>query len=223
MWSLIVIAGIVGIILIARVWVYGDDPAEPIESKPSGPGAGQDAKSGPESFNVVHYRLGRWDMFGCSVNFCLHNRLVQAVFLLGLLFIEWIVISDAYSESESIWPVVMAAVMAPIIVLCVVGLLGSLVLVLISFLFSHKGILGEHTLEITDRGLLERTEFNETLVKWRGIGRVHSSARYVYIYVSDFNYYAVPKRQFTVEYINAFEATLREGLKGKLPVMVASS
>ena len=35
----------------------------------------------------------------------------------------------------------------------------------------QKGVLGPHTLVLTDEGLIERTEYNETLRRWKGLDR----------------------------------------------------
>jgi len=82
-----------------------------------------------------------------------------------------------------------------------------------SFLFKQRGVVGQHSLEITERGLSERTDYNENLAKWASIRRLHSTRRYLYIYVSDFNFYAVPKRCFANEKIAGFEADLRAFVK----------
>jgi hypothetical protein len=78
-----------------------------------------------------------------------------------------------------------------------------------AFLLKQRGVVGQHVLEITGPGLVERTEFNETLHKWASIGRIFSLFGYLYIYVSDNNYHQLPKRCFTGQEIAAFEAELR--------------
>ena len=77
-----------------------------------------------------------------------------------------------------------------------------------AFLLKHRGVLGEHVLEITEQGLVERTAFNEALHRWP-IGRILSLGGYLYIYVSDNNSHQVPKRCFSPEEIGGFEAELR--------------
>src|SRR5262245_48302408 len=114
MWSIIAVIGLIGIVLIARLWVYADDSDPSVAPVPSGSASNESEQLQPDSFRIVHYRLRRWDMFACSVNFCLHNRLVQGAFILGLVFLEWTVISNTYAES--IWPVVVAAIVAPLVV-----------------------------------------------------------------------------------------------------------
>ena len=63
----------------------------------------------------------------------------------------------------------------------------------------HQGVLGQHELEMRDEGLIERTEFNESLHRWTGFHRVVSSGGYLYIYVTDRNVHVVPKRSFPSE------------------------
>ena len=63
----------------------------------------------------------------------------------------------------------------------------------------NRGVLGEHTLEVTPAGLVERTEFNETLHRWQGFHRVIRTHRYLYLWVTDSMIHAVPLRSFESE------------------------
>jgi hypothetical protein len=67
----------------------------------------------------------------------------------------------------------------------------------IAYARGHKGLLGIHTLVVTAEGLIERTDYNETLHRWKGFHRVRESASYFYLYVSETNFHLVPKRSFT--------------------------
>jgi len=70
-------------------------------------------------------------------------------------------------------------------------------------------VVGRHVLEITEEGLIERTDYNETLHRWPSIGRILSLCGYLYIYVSDTNAHQVPKGCFSPQEIETFEADLR--------------
>jgi hypothetical protein len=73
----------------------------------------------------------------------------------------------------------------------------------------QRGIVGEHVLEITDPGLIEKTEYNDTLHKWPSIRRTVSVAGYLFIYVSESNSHQIPKRCFSREELASFVAELK--------------
>jgi len=73
----------------------------------------------------------------------------------------------------------------------------------------YRGLIGRHHLEITEQGLVERTDYNETLHRWPSIGRIVTLWGYVYIYVSDSNLHQVPRRYFQPSEIDSFVAELR--------------
>jgi hypothetical protein len=60
----------------------------------------------------------------------------------------------------------------------------------------QKVVLGAHTLVLTDEGLIERTEYNETLRRWKGLNRVRESGRYLFLQVSEMQFHVIPKRSF---------------------------
>jgi hypothetical protein len=100
-------------------------------------------------------------------------------------------------------------------VIYVIGFMGFMAVMLLlfglamAFLLKQRGVVGQHVLEITEQGLIERTEFNENLHKWASICRIVSIFGHLYIYVGDMNSYQVPKRCFSPLEIAEFEADLR--------------
>lgn len=77
----------------------------------------------------------------------------------------------------------------------------------------HKGLLGEHELEIQHDGLVERTAFNEAIHRWAGFHKVVKTRKFLLIYVTDNMAHIVPRRCFpSDEDLNRFEAVLRRHL-----------
>lgn len=155
----------------------------------------------------IAYEVTRWDLFQNLTTFMLRNRAFQAVILLGIVAVAALIL-NGYS----------GAPLAFLLNACfgaICGLLGCLAVALplvslaMAFGFKQRGVVGQHTLEITERGLSERTEYNESLARWASVRRIHSTRRYLYIYVGDFNLHSVPKRCFAREQIAGFEAELR--------------
>ncbi len=58
---------------------------------------------------------------------------------------------------------------------------------------SGKGILGEHELDLTESGIVERTDFNEHNVTWQGIGKIVSTKDHTFIYVGENMAHILPR------------------------------
>jgi hypothetical protein len=96
-----------------------------------------------------------------------------------------------------------------------VGVLGgSTFLALQSFLRKDKGVLGKHTLEITEAGLQEATDVNNSLHKWGAAFRIRETRNYAYIYVSETNVHIVPRtRCCSQDSVKGFLAELRTRIR----------
>jgi len=64
---------------------------------------------------------------------------------------------------------------------------------------ANRGLVGEHLLEVTEAGLIERTDVNESLHRWTGFHKLISTRKYFYIFVTDAIVHVVPKRAFDSE------------------------
>ncbi len=60
----------------------------------------------------------------------------------------------------------------------------------------NRGILGKHTILISEDGLVETTEVNESRWAWTGIERVEQIEHYIFIFVSSTSAHTIPKRAF---------------------------
>jgi len=70
---------------------------------------------------------------------------------------------------------------------------------IISILFTSKvknGILGQRQYAITPEGLFVKTIANEGIQKWEGITYVRKTNSYIYLQVTYFLFYIIPKRSF---------------------------
>lgn len=74
-----------------------------------------------------------------------------------------------------------------------------------------EGVLGEHTLAITEAGIVDSDSAGSTLSDWSQISGVRLVAGYVLFLRHDGNLYAVPRRAFGgIEEARAFAARARE-------------
>lgn len=157
---------------------------------------------------IIAYEITRWDMFVNFITVILRNRILQMFSLFVLICSGWLVLAPGfgdYSPSHFMFNVFIyllsfLGIMA--VFQCVLGFANA-------YIPKHRGVLGRHVLEITEQGLIERTDCNETLHRWPSVCRVLSLGGYLYIYVSDNNSHQVPKRQFLPEELKNFEADLR--------------
>jgi hypothetical protein len=157
---------------------------------------------------TITYEITRWDIFVNWMTVILRNRILQ-VFVLAMLVINGCLILASSLGRHSLVHLVIEAVIYLIVFVgilaffqCVLGLANA-------FIPKHRGVVGRHILELTEQGLIERTDYNETLHRWPSISRVLSLGGYLYIYVSDTNSHQVPKRCFSPQEIDSFEADLR--------------
>lgn len=61
----------------------------------------------------------------------------------------------------------------------------------------HDGILGEHLIEIDERGLHESSVNNHSRYAWTGIQQLRMDKDYLYIFVNNLQAVIIPKRSFS--------------------------
>jgi hypothetical protein len=57
-----------------------------------------------------------------------------------------------------------------------------------------KGLLGKHTMVVSEEGLVERTAVGESRTSWAGVDRIEQNPEYIFIYTSAAGAHVVPKR-----------------------------
>ncbi|NOK64186.1 MAG: hypothetical protein GFH27_549415n48 [Chloroflexi bacterium AL-W] len=67
------------------------------------------------------------------------------------------------------------------------------------------GVLGNHTIEISEKCLRETTDVNDTAYAWENIGAIEQDEQYLYIFVGMLCAYIIPKQAFTtIDEVQAF-------------------
>ena len=74
----------------------------------------------------------------------------------------------------------------------------------------NNGLLGEHTMTLTDEGISDLNQKGETKVKWSGIEMFKEDDEYFYLYNSSVSSYILPKRALSDE------AEFRKMVRSKL-------
>ena len=85
--------------------------------------------------------------------------------------------------------------------------IGALVATLVAWLWnlgcillmsnSKSGVLGKHEYLITEEGLSESTEANDSLIKWSGIDDVKINKNYILVRVNQYLFHMLPRRSFS--------------------------
>ena len=157
---------------------------------------------------TITYEITRRDIFVNWMTVIFRNRILQIFVLVVLVFNGWLILAPGLGRHSLVRLVIEA-------VSCLIGFVGILAFfqcilgLANAYIPKHRGVVGRHIIEITEQGLIERTDCNETLHRWPSICRILSLGGYLYIYVSDTNSHQVPKRCFTRQEIESFEADLR--------------
>jgi hypothetical protein len=60
----------------------------------------------------------------------------------------------------------------------------------------NKGIVGKHMIEISEKGLCETTEVNQSIVVWSGLERIEQNEQYVFAFVNPMMAHIIPIRAF---------------------------
>ncbi|MFN7139398.1 MAG: YcxB family protein [Limisphaerales bacterium] len=156
----------------------------------------------------IQYSLTRGDIFRAGTTVIFRNRIVQ-IFVIGVTLLNgWWTLAPEFNE-RTILENISHAIAFLIIFLGIIAVVQCVFSAASAMLQNNRGVLGQHILEITNDGLIERTDANETLHKWAAIQRIISTSRNLYIYTGSENFHLVPKRSFSTDEIAHFERELR--------------
>jgi len=160
---------------------------------------------------TIRYANTRWDLWKGRLAATCANKLVMGFWLLvGLLF-AFSGFNEQTVQSESLgYRLVLAGLML-VFVLVFNAVLLAAFLALQVLLQRGKGVLGEHTLRITDMGLEEATEHNVSLHRWTAYFRCKRRFGYWLIYVTEDMAHLVPTGRGLLEGdVDAFVAELEK-------------
>lgn len=81
-----------------------------------------------------------------------------------------------------------------------VGAAGGMAVAALNVLFfKGKGVLGEHTLTITEEGLEETTAYNRTINRWSAMPPVWATSGYHFIFITEHMAHLVPRKRPLLE------------------------
>ena len=165
---------------------------------------------------TIRYTLDRNDLFRARVRALMRTRSLQIMMFICAAFAGYTNFNSPALRGQPLMVKVIATAIAMTIPLAI-GVITGLLILFGQIAMKNRGILGEHELSITDAGLIERTEANETTHRWP-LHKIFATAHYLYIYVTDTNYHIVPLRAFSSpDQLAAFEAELRRHIGSAKP------
>ena len=133
-----------------------------------------------------------------------------------LLCIAAMLFSDIRNFEISAQSAVLMAIIAVVISIMVAALVFSLCLAINLAMASPRTGLGEHHYEIQDGGLLETTELNEELSKWKTFDRVWKSDNYIILKRHWAALHIFPRRCFSSsQHFDEFHAAIADRISGK--------
>jgi hypothetical protein len=150
----------------------------------------------PVVVRTVQFSLSRWDIVRCRLWVMVHNGKLMAILLLMCVGVPFL----NYQRPENVrYPLLYCVfyfVITFALMACVMALLQVLFHIFWVFVNKNRGVVGEHTLEIREDGLLERTTVNESLNRWGGFHKIQTSRRYLFIFATDNLVHYVPFHSF---------------------------
>ena len=159
--------------------------------------------------HTIQFELTRWDMLLNHLTILARNRFLQVFVPICMAICVMLRLSPRLGREPGWW-LLLDAVTYCLTMLAVLMATLAIMGLVTSFTGRHRGVLGRHTLEITDEGLRERTDVNDTLHRWPGLTRVFSVGGYLFIYLGESTaHFQVPKRGFSPEVFKKFEAEIR--------------
>lgn len=160
--------------------------------------------------SIVHsYTLRRWDLLRTQMHGLARNRVIVAFFIIFSTLLALLELREPGTAAHSLAFKIVFVIVFDAIFVTAMSILTLLFLSIMILIQRHRGVLGEHTLEVTPSGLMERTEFNETLHRWQGLHRVIRTRHYLYLWVTDSMLHSVPMRSFeSEEAVRAFQLAI---------------
>lgn len=156
------------------------------------------------------YELSRSDLFSSYLSTWSGNRLL--LWLLVILFVLTTIEAYVETEASETWLLdfTIRAAALNFSAFCGVAAFQLIIAFLGAYGKVTPGLLGVHTLVLSQSGITEKTNFNESFTTWKGIHRIRETSRYLYVFLGDELFYQIPKSSFaSAEEMTSFLNELR--------------
>jgi hypothetical protein len=162
----------------------------------------------------IRYTLTRHDLISLRMGSIWRNRFVRVFYPAFFVIVFLINFNAADARQDPPATRITTAALAAGLP-CVVGLVFTIGVALFGAYRKNPGVLCEHEIQLTDYGLIERTDVNQTVHRWQGISRIRRTSEYLLIYTSESQFLAIPTSAFSSgQALDSFESELRQKSTG---------
>jgi hypothetical protein len=167
----------------------------------------------------VRIDITRRDYWKLNKYSVLHNPITGIIFFIIMLGAPLLLLVKLLGDSDDR---TTAHIVATIITALVFGGLFDLMFyillkIIVMFVPSGRlGVLGEHYIEIHEKGIHETTAVNDDFRYWKGVCSIKQSNEYIFVFLESYMAHIIPKRSFSslqeagAFYNNAVEFWSRE-------------
>lgn len=145
----------------------------------------------------VTFDVNREDFWNLNKFIALHIRRFRVVTILYMLAGPiGVALGGWFSDIDLLIMILLTVIVGPLISLLLYKLTKNRIMQLPNL---NSGTLGEHTIEINEAGLIEKTNVNDGFCSWAGVKDVLSNKYYIFIFIDTLMAHIIPKRAFSSE------------------------
>jgi len=163
---------------------------------------------------TIRYNNTRGDILYANFLSLMRNRYLHVLWSIFIIWICYTALQGSKTAPQSMSITVATCVFMAVI--CYVFFFTATFAVVAGMILlrKNKGVLGEHSLTLSDEGLVESTIYNETLNRWAAYHKTVSTKKHLLLYVSEGQFHVISKKRPLIEGdLAAFEAALNEKTK----------
>lgn len=159
---------------------------------------------------TIRYNTTRGDLIVNNARSILRNRFIMTMWSIVIAYYCFDYWREPEMQSHTLGiKVFSTTIFAVLSVLILFGITFVLTTMLI-LTRNNKGALGEHRITLTDEGLLESTDYNESLSRWSGYHKTVNTKSYLILYVTEGSFLHISKKRPLLEGdLTAFESALK--------------
>lgn len=150
----------------------------------------------PVIARTVQFSLSRWDVVRCRLWVLAHNLKLMGTLVLMCVAMPALNYQTPENVRSPVLYFIFYFAFTFAIMACVMAVVQILFNVFWVFVNQNLGVVGEHTIEIREDGLLERTAVNESLHRWAGFHKIQASRSYLFVFATDNLVHYIPLRSF---------------------------
>jgi len=160
----------------------------------------------------IRYLVTRMDLLQGRMWAVYSSRLLRGFYLLLAVLVVFLSLHDKAVQEHG------AAYQAVYVAIELFFILGGSLMILVifsaiqAFTTNGKGLIGEHTLRLTDEGLEETTAYNTSLNRWTGYHRTKKRGSIYLLYITESSAHIVPTKRAPLEgdYASFFKKSLHD-------------